>query len=381
MSTPGGGPSEDDYARLPEDLLAELLSSATDVAHTVEDLLGPALEMRDELREAAQALGLIERWSGGQPLTVAAVDGGFAVERTVAVDIALSLAVGVEGFPPQGRSWAWDDNQHSFAQDVLVHEAHNERLARAGMVIQELDVIADTPHELRIYDGSHLTPVIQLNSALVSSNPEVRSRVLNLADKHSLVDAFATFTTDSKIVAMPKYNSSRDLCNVLQKEVGKPVPCDDKYLASLILEGGEYTAPQQVPADPWRQLHIRAHVDATTAERRLASQLQEWLRPLIFRQLDVLYFRPADASAAYRIEAKPGLTGDLGRVQNLLASIAFQLTAPFVVEPYPQYLADLMAKSVSFGIKALQTAAHLSLARTSPQLAQSVVHSYRTEGK
>ncbi|MFK0194233.1 DNA double-strand break repair nuclease NurA [Kitasatospora sp. NPDC090308] len=381
MTMYGGGASEDDYARLPEDLLAELLSVAPDVAETVDNLLGPALEMRDQLREAALDLGCIDWWHGGRPLTLAAVDGGFAVERTIAVDIALSVAVGVEGFAPEGRSWQWDDNQHSFAQHVLVHDGHNERLARAGMVIQELDVIADAPHELRIFDGSHLTPIIQLNSALASRSSDVRSRVLELANRHSLLDAFAAFASDPKIVAMPKYNSSRTLCEVLEGEVGKPVPGDDRYLTSLILEGGEFTVPERVPADPWRQLHIKQHDDATDEETALASQLQEALQPLRSRQLYVTYFRPTDASTAYRVEVKPGCAEDAGRVSDLLASIAFQLTAPFGREPYPQYLADVMAKSVGLGVKALQNAAQLYLARQSPQLAQSVVHSYRTEGK
>ncbi|WP_329133218.1 DNA double-strand break repair nuclease NurA [Streptomyces sp. NBC_01476] len=381
MNTYGGGPSEEDYARLPEDLLADLLSAAPAVADTVENLLGPALEMRDQLREAALDLGLIEQWQGGRPLTLAAVDGGFAVERTVAVDIALSVAVGVEGFAPEGRGWQWDDNQHSFAQHVLVHDVHNERLARAGMVIQELDVIADTPHELRIFDGSHLTPVIQLNSALASRSSDVRSRVLELANQHSLVDAFAAFTSESRIIAMPKYNSSRTICEALADEVGKPIPGDDRYLTSLILNGGEYVVPERVPADPWRQLHIKHHDDATDEEKALANKLHEALEPLQSRELYVIYFRPTDSSTAYRIEVKPGRAEDSDRVNDLLASIAFQLTTPFVQEPYPQYLADVMAKSVGLGIKALQNAAQLHLTRQSPQLAQSVVHSYRTEGK
>lgn len=381
MHASDGGPSSEEYARLPEDLLAELLTATPTVAREVEDLLGPALELRDELRDAAHALGLIEQWPGGRPQTLAAVDGGFAVERTVAIDLALSVAVGVEGFAPEGRTWVWDDNQYSLAYHVLAHDLDNERLARAGMVIQELDVIADTPHELRIYDGSHLTPVIQLNAALASRCAPVRGLTAQLALEHRLVEAFAAFTTDAKIVAMPKYDSSRTLCDQLQRELGKPVPCDDKFLTSLILEGGEYTTPQQVFRDPWRQLHIAANADATVPVKKLGRDLDYWLGPLKSYQLYTLYFRPSGTSPAYRIEVKPALALEVQAVHDLLASIAFQLASPFVHEPYPQYLADVMAKSVGFGIDALQTAIHLSLAQHAPDLAQTVIHSYRTEGK
>ncbi|MER6562099.1 hypothetical protein ABT300_31045 [Streptomyces sp. NPDC001027] len=382
MHQTGQGLPGEDYARLPEDLLTELLTAAPAVTRQVEDLLGPALQMRDELREAAHTLGMIERWPGGRVKPVAAVDGGFAVERTVAIDLALSVAVGVEGFPPDGHSWVWNDNQYSLAHHVLAHGLDNERLARAGMAIQELDVLADTPHEVRIYDGSHLTPVIQLNAALASRSEPVRSLTAQLASQHGLVGAFGAFVEDTKIVAMPKYNSSRTLCDQLETEIAKDVPCDDKYVTSLILEAGEYTTPQPVPPDPWRQLHVVANPDATKPVRDLAEALHTSLRnTLREHKLYTLYFRPSSAAPAYRIEVKPDLALDTDAVHDLLASIAFQLASPFLQEPYPQYLADVMAKSVGFGIDALQAATHLFLARQTPELAQAVIHSYRTEGK
>jgi hypothetical protein len=74
------------------------------------------------------------------------------------------------------------------------------------------------------------------------------------------------------------------------------------------------------------------------------------------------------------------LEHDTDRLRDLLTTLAAQITGPFVREPYPQYLADVMAKSVGFGLSALQTAAQLALSRDNPELAQLVIHSYRTEG-
>jgi hypothetical protein len=373
--------AEEDYARLPEDLLAALLSSAPAVAEEVEDLLGPALRARQQLREAALSLGLIRTWSGGRTRTVAAVDGGFAVERTIAVDLVLSVAVGVEGFSPDRRSWEWDDNQHSLARHVLTHDMHNERLARAGMMIQELDVLADTPHDLMIFDGSHVTPVIALNSALASRSAPVRDAVAELADRHGLESALGTFVEDPRIVAMPKYSSSRELCDLLAKETGTEVPGDDKYLMSLILRDGEFTEPQQVPFDPWGLLHVRAHPEAASHIHALALSVQAKFEPLRERKIACLYFRPHQGASAYRIETKLPMAQDDEEIADLLASIHAQQMSPFVWEPYPQYLADVMAKSVGYAIQALQTATHLSLTHHTPDLADMVVHSYRTEGK
>jgi hypothetical protein len=368
------------YARLPEDLLAELLSAAPRIAAQVKSLLGPALAMKDRLHQAAEDLERIASAPPGSGQTVCSVDGGFAVERTVAVDIALSVAVGVEGFEPAGGSCAWDDNQYSSAYQVLTHDLENERLARGAMVILELDVLADAPHEFRIYDGSHLTPVIQLNSALTSRSQAVTEFTAELGDEHGLCGAFAAFVTDPNIVAMPKYDSSRELCSILGAAIGERVPGDDKYLTSLILRGGQFTTPEQVPKRPWQLLHLTESQSATEPAAELARDLDEALQPLQDRQLFSLYFRPDDVGPAYRVEVKPDLAHDLDRLADLLTTLSAQITGPFVREPYPQYLADVMAKSVGFGLSALQTAAQLALSRDTPELAQLIIHSYRTEG-
>jgi len=52
-----------------------------------------------------------------------------------------------------------------------------------------------------------------------------------------------------------------------------------------------------------------------------------------------------------------------------------------VREPYPQYLADVMAKSVGLGLTAMQSAVQLALSGDgSPEMAELLIHSYRTEG-
>jgi hypothetical protein len=98
------------YARLPEDLLRDLLEGAGDVANQVIGMLGPALEMREQLRGALGSLGLIQKFEGGSAFTIAGVDGGFAVERTRAVDSGLSVAGGVEGLT--GGTKFWDGTQY-----------------------------------------------------------------------------------------------------------------------------------------------------------------------------------------------------------------------------------------------------------------------------
>ncbi len=376
-----GGSEEAIYARLPEDLLADLLSQTPTMTRQVTDLLLPAVAQRDELRRAAEDQGLIQIAPKGKPGTVCAIDGGFAVERTIAIDIAMAVAVGVEGFAPADATCAWNDNQYESFQQVLVHDMDNHRLARAACYAHEVAIISDAPHDVRVFDGSHITPVIQLNSGFSSATDHVVTRSVKVANQVDLPSALAAFVNDPKIIAMPKYDSSRDLTAELGKHLADgPIPGDDKYVTSLILGAGEYTTPRQVPKDPWRQLHLGARPGLAAEETDLVNTLNEIIDPLRNRELKYTYWRPSETAPTYRIEMKPALAASRDALGVVLSTLERQITGPFVREPYPQYLADVMAKSVGLGLSALQAAAHLALTRTHPELAPLLVHSYRTEG-
>ena len=360
------------YARLPEDLLRDLLNGAGDVANQVIDMLGPALEMREQLRGALGSLGLIQKFEGGEIFTIAGIDGGFAVERTSAVDIGLSVAVGVEGLT--GGTKHWDATQYEWWTRVDRHDLETERLTRGVMIAQELAVLREAPHDVRILDGSHMTLVIQLNTALTVQSEELRGEAKRVWERLDTVDALTKAVIDERIIAMPKYDSSRSICDRLQTELSSEIPGDDKYLLGLILQAGELLTPQQVPNQPWSSLHFRSE-----QEQELAARLEQAIKPLKDRSLKYTYFKPTEFSPAFRIEFKSQTSK--GLFESILATLAAQITGPFVKEPYPQYLADVMAKSVGLGLSALQTAVQLNMSgKGRPEIAELLIHSYRTEG-
>ncbi len=369
-----------DYARLPADLLAQLLDRAPDTAARVRSLLEPALLQQESLRDAAEALELCETAGASAPRSLCAVDGGFARERTIAVDIVMSVSVGVEGILPDGHDSAWNDNQYDAFHDVLLHNEDNERLARGTMLTLELGTLADAPHHFRIYDGSHLTPIIQLNSAMSSRTYDVNDAFTTHAQAHGTLDSFRAFVENPHIIAMPKYDSSRHLADQLGDAIGQHIPGDDRYIAGLVLKAGEYTTPFKVSGPPWRDLHFTG-APGTPAERsRLAANMNAAVAPLRAGELYFTYWKPTDDSPAYRIEMKPDLALNITSLARMFATLRHQITPPFVREPYPQYLADVMAKSVGLGLDALQAAAHLQLTRVSHDIASQLIHSYRTEG-
>ncbi|MXY59149.1 MAG: hypothetical protein F4Y96_01335 [Chloroflexi bacterium] len=362
---------EQGYARLPEDLLHGLLSEAGPITDTVAGMLASSIEHRDQLRRGLSDLGLLRRFNTTTPSPVAAVDGGFAIERTLAVDLLLSVAVGVEGLGAETR---WDSNQYRWWARALPHQIESERLARGLMVAQELAILSEAPHELRILDGSHLTLVIQLNAALTTQSQEIRALARDEWAGLRTIESLAHAATDPSLIAMPKYDSSDELARRLSKETGVALAGDDKYLLGMLLDAGELVEPQRVPDQPWQQLHF----DARPGDEDLEEALAKAIQPLVRRELWFTYFKPDDASPAYRIEMKEDAVHDLDRICSTLAD---QITGPFVREPYPQYLADVMAKSVGFGLSALQAAVQYRLSSGGqPDIARLLIRSYRTEG-
>lgn len=366
--------SQEGYARLPEDLLRDLLSGADIIAQQVSDLLGPALEARVELRKGLLDLGLIQRFDETSAQTISGIDGGFAVERTAAVDMSLAVAVGVEGL--SNTTTHWDGTQYEWWTRITKHDIEAERLARGVMVAQELSIIDSAPHEFRILDGSHLTLVIQLNAALTCESDEIRGEARRVWERLGAAEALKSVSRLPSVIAMPKYDSSRGITNRLEDFLGRSIPGDDKYLMELLLEPGELTVPQRVPTEPWSSLHFNAR---SAADQVIADAFTEAIEPLVQRKITFTYFKPELLSPAFRLELKQEM--DAATLNVLCSTLSSQITGPFVREPYPQYLADVMAKSVGLGLSALQTAVQLDLSRRGrPELSEMLIRSYRTEG-
>ncbi|MGA8575273.1 MAG: hypothetical protein WB609_06210 [Candidatus Cybelea sp.] len=244
------------------------------------------------------------------------------------------------------------------------------------MVAQELAIIAKAPHQLKILDGSHLTLVIQLNSALTTFSKDVRREVRRIWDRLKTPECLTIASNDTSIIAMPKYDSSRTICDLVSAQVGTEIPGDDKYLLGILLKPGELVRPQRVAIDPWASLHFDARDEQ---DREIQEALEKAIAPLRGRDIAFTYFKPDEFSPAFRIEVKSN-TGS-GELDAICSTIAGQITGPFVKEPYPQYLADVMAKSVGLGLGALKTAVQLGISRSGkPEIAELLVHSYRTEG-
>lgn len=373
------------YAFLPDDLLMKMLEKVPDTVGKMNGMFDVQDEPIKKGIEDLKNKGLINKISSKEHSTsLIAVDGSNIVEKMTGTDILLAIGVGVEGLT-NGETVGWEDNKNQYYQwqTVLPHGDANARLIQGIMFLMELSVLAQASHEVRIMDGNHMTPILKINSMLSAKDenagPEYCSALTEfLKETYNKIipdipDIVSAAFSNENIVAMVKYSSSRDILESHLKD-HKDIRVDDKTFFSLGLVQDEYTKPLSVGQSKdenriWGDLHIKCNLDAIEEKDELNKEFKKVLEKIKTKdykgepkESDIYftYYKPYDDGPAYRIEIKKGIANDLPKLEKYLLSIKNQIVFPEIREPYPQYLVDLMAKSIAMGLFSIQEAIRLS---------------------
>lgn len=389
------------YAYLPEDLLINILEQTPKTAMQLSKLIGGDDASVKSGIEHLLKLDLIETCQSNECLdSLIAVDGAQIVQRMTGSDILMSIAVGVEGLPevPADR-WSSLGEQYYHWQAALPHHVANARLTQGIMFLMELSILAKAQHKVRILDGSHITTILKLNSLLSAHDDEFADKnyveALNsfLKENYSKVipdipDIIEAAFRDPGIIALAKYSSSREMLDSFL--ANHNIVGDDKTFFSLALKANQYTKPLPVGQSEkenkqWKLVHIKCNLpldidrqDAVLLNNRLAKSLLPF-RPKENEESELYfsYYKPFEDGLSYRIELKKGLAQNKKLFESYLTSIKRQIFFPEIQEPYPQYLADIIAKNISFGMEAVMQAV-----RSNPLLSSNknfhLMLSYRT---
>ncbi len=367
------------YAHLPEELMSKILESVPQTVDKMNKMFDvqekPLKQAIDKLRK----LGMTQFISSDDYSTsLIAVDGGMVVDRMTGSDLLLAVAVGVEGLSEDPKAgWGIDRNQYYQWQTVLPHEEATPRLAQGIMFLMELSVLAQSEHEIRIMDGTHFTPILKINSMLSAkeenAGPEYIQALRDfLSDTYEKIipdipDIIASAFQNIAIIAIAKYSSSRDILDQYAHDF--KISVDDKTFFALTLDENEYLNPLPVGQSEnerrkiWNDLHIKCNLEIPEKDD-LNNALEKAVYPLITKnkmsELHFTYFKPYADGPAYRIELKKALAENKDDFEKTLLSLKKQVVFPEIREPYPQYLVDLMAKSVASGLYAIQEGIKLS---------------------
>lgn len=373
------------YAYLPDDLLVKILDKVPDTVNKMNRMFDTQDEPIQNGIEALRKNGLINKLTATeQSSSLIAVDGSNIVEKMTGTDILLAIGVGVEGLTEDKNiEWGEEKNQYYSWQTVLPHGEANARLIQGIMFLMESSVLAQAEHEIRIMDGSHLNPIIKINSMLSANDENAGKEYCDALEEFlketydkiipDIPDIVSAALSNDHIVAMVKYSSSRDILESHLKD-HKDIRLDDKTFFSLGLNEDEYTVPMPVGQSEdenrvWGDLHMKCNLKTIKEKDELNDALEKALEPIKTRDtkhrpkesnIYFSYYKPYQDGPAYRVEIKKSLATDQARFEKYLFSIKKQIVFPEIREPYPQYLVDLMAKSIAMGLFSIQDAIRLS---------------------
>lgn len=355
---------------LPADMLESVLRDADRMAADTTALLEPLYRQRERLRTRLQEdEQIITIAPQVDQLTLGAVDGGSVVDQLYAADRLVVCALVAEGM----HTIRTGEIHHSVWTQVLAHQTDLDRLASAIMTCLELSLLRGISYQVRIFDGSHQTPVIALNSALSSANPRVRAMAAQIAEETGAVEALRLLCHDTegaRIVALPKADSSTEFRDKYKRDYAFDLPpVTDRVLATEVLERGEMLKPRK--PENWHRLHIFSRRNTgedaeqepdprvTQHVHTVAKKLDDAIGPLrrcreAGHGIGITYLKPHSSDTCIKVEYKASAGIDHGTW--LAGVLSSEVPGPHMQEPYGQFVADLWAKNISTAAEALAAA-------------------------
>lgn len=370
------------FQELPEALVDELLGQSERIGDALFLAFQEVRQQREKYRSQLQSENLIRRDSElGYPdiPTTCGIDGSYGIERLLSTDLVATAAVAIEGLTPPSEMRHWERPHHKpFIQPVKHHE-ETSNIIRALMMGFELQLAQRAPHDIVFLDGSLTTPLIYLNQALNKFAP-LTERVLKEKLQSEISETLTAYKevlssqrSDHLFCGVPKYSVKREM----GERFGWPESYNDRALLTHLLAPGEFVSPltMQSPPEPW-------HLNLQPLPNREALQA---LREEILGALDrlaVIYYRPHNWIPALRLEVAPAVAQNSHRLGLLFQGIKHQCRTPSILEPYPLYMADRIAKHLSKAIPALRQVTTQRMAeRYEGELSDILfdMHGYRTE--
>ena len=403
------------FADLPQAMVREMLGSSRRLAGCLAADISSTRSMRGSVRESlAPLLGRDSDLPGPEsPPSAAGVDGSHCAERMLATDIVAMGAVAVEGLAARRAAAAggarppdrlWPRPRHFVHVESLAHDDANPVAARAVMAAMEVQLASLAPHDIVFVDGSLATPAIALDIALRQrgdgggppslaryleegeagngsggTDGEVRfgpiertlSGYLRMLAPACNAGASAARPPGQTIAAVAKYSQRNEIC----ERLGLP-NLDDRGLLSLVLEPGEYVGPFTPERRAGRAASgasggrlLSGRIPGGARARSLAEAIADAVNAV-----RILYYRPHSYSPAIRLEVgglgagrgrgAGGGGDDRERTGALLEAVRLQSAGPGLMEPYPVYIADRMAKSLPRALPAMRGIAVSAMART-----------------
>jgi hypothetical protein len=366
------------FLEIPASLVEQMLQKTNEIGDILQSSMHDINRKREKFRLQLEQIGLLDNdinFGNVKPLVSGGVDGAYAVDRLLGTDLLFAAAVGVEGINELENGKRIAPNHDVFVYPEK-HNPENMISARAIMVEMEIKLAANAPYDIVYLDGSLTTALIHMYKAI--------NFIENLNSKSSdkIREDFKDFLISYKKIldlkdsykyylGIPKYTSRNDI----GKNLHWPENYDDRAILTLILDPGEFTRPKLFTSEEgW-------HVRLPYEDEELRVLMQQVISGI--KNLSVIYYKPHPWCPALRIEMPSATAGDETKLNPILINIKNQCQTPSIMEPFPLYMADRIAKHMAPAIPAYKQIIMNQMTQLNDHNEKDIfflMHSYRTEG-
>lgn len=351
---------------LPEALVEELLTKNNEVIHRVRSQLKEISALKYGMRQKLGEIGILRNINDlviyPNHTTTVGIDGTYSIIKQLSVDTVAIAAVAVEGLIPPKETGPWSKPQHRIMVLPLSHNNNTGSLCRAIMFSYELELATKAPHDVVFLDGSFVTYLIGISQGLYAArraeeNQESPIELVEIFNSRlkRMLDDFLKITSSSsdKIYAgMPKYSSGKSVINYLTKfgfNRSQLTRFNDKGLLSLVLKTGDVIGPIRLSYINFRDPPIEI----------LPHELRHYKAKIVETLKDIytVLLKPSSLQPALRAEIGGKIALNPEKLPTLLDAIQEQSIVPGIIEPYPNYIADLFVKQIHGSFNELREAA------------------------
>lgn len=366
------------FLEIPASLVEQMLMKTNEIGDILQSSIHDVNCKKEKFRLQLEQVGLLDNdinFRNIRRLISGGVDGAYAVDRLLGTDLLFAAAVGVEGINELENGKKIPAN-HDVYVNPEKHNPENMIAARAIMVEMEIILAANAQYDIVYLDGSLTTALIHMYKAINFIEH------LNTKSSDRIKEDFKEFLISYKKIldvedhekfylGIPKYTSRNDI----GKNLHWPENYDDRAILTLILDPGEFTRPKLFTSEEgW-------HVRLPYEDEELDTLMQQVVSGI--KNLCVVYYKPHAWCPALRIEMPAAIARDETKLNTILYNVKSQCQTPSIMEPFPLYMADRIAKHMAPAIPAYKQIIMKQMTQISDNNEKDIfflMHSYRTDG-
>lgn len=366
------------FLEIPASLVEQMLMKTNEIGDILQSSIHDINCKKEKFRLQLEQVGLLDNdinFRNIRRLISGGVDGAYAVDRLLGTDLLFAAAVGVEGINELENVKKIPAN-HDVYVNPEKHNPENMIAARAIMVEMEIKLAANAQYDIVYLDGSLTTALIHMYKAINFIEH------LNTKSSDRIKEDFKEFLISYKKIldvedhekfylGIPKYTSRNDI----GKNLHWPENYDDRAILTLILDPGEFTRPKLFTSEEgW-------HVRLPYEDEELDTLMQQVVSGI--KNLCVVYYKPHAWCPALRIEMPAAIARDETKLNTILYNVKSQCQTPSIMEPFPLYMADRIAKHMAPAIPAYKQIIMKQMTQISDNNEKDIfflMHSYRTDG-